>query len=291
MRRMRRSHSVCIVSWLLLILLLNALGLTDGTTSSAEEKIGEFVKYPNGTAFDTRTNLLWMTKDFRNLEGRAPKNWDEAMAWVEKMNQQRYGGYNDWRVPTDAEYKTLYDPRRSKVSYAKQPVGYPEAFEDGGGEWYWTGERRGMAANAFAQERGGERYSVDFIRGNVVPRNPRDAQNYLSIRLVRTGTPRAPGIAVLKSHDIAPINQALAGFLATCPEQVTTYDLGGNASDTQGMMTRLMASPPRLIVAIGPLAAQVARTEARGIPLLFLLVRNPRQQGLEGDQAMRVNWD
>ena len=62
------------------------------------------------------------------------------MAWAEKMNQQRYGGYNDWRVPTDAEYKALYDPRRSKRSYAKEPVGYPEAFEDGGGEWFWTRE-------------------------------------------------------------------------------------------------------------------------------------------------------
>ena len=83
---------------------------------------------------------MWMTQDFRNLEGRAPKSWDEAMAWAEKMNQQRYGGYNDWRVPTDAEYKALYDPRRSKRSYARNPVGYPEAFEDGGGEWVWTGE-------------------------------------------------------------------------------------------------------------------------------------------------------
>ena len=131
---MRMPHSVCTISWLLLVAIVGAVGLTRAA-DAAEEKIGDFLKYANGTALDTRTNLMWMTQDFRNLEGRAPKSWDEAMAWADKMNQQRYGGYSDWRVPTDAEYKALYDPRRSKRSYAKEPVGYPEAFEDGGGEW------------------------------------------------------------------------------------------------------------------------------------------------------------
>ncbi len=139
MSTMRMPHSVCTISWLLLVALVGTVGLTSAA-DAAEEKIGDFLKYANGTALDTRTNLLWMTRDFRNLEGRAPKSWDEAMAWAEKMNQQRYGGYSGWRVPTDAEYKALYDPRRRKKSYAKESVGYPEAFEDGGGEWFWTGE-------------------------------------------------------------------------------------------------------------------------------------------------------
>src|SRR5215831_9126524 len=109
-----------------------------------------------------------MTQDFRNLEGRAPKSWEEAMAWVEKMNQQRYGGYSDWRVPTDVEYKTLYDPRRSKTSYAKQPVGYPEAFEDGGGEWCWTSERYSSLGGNQAGNVKAEANSFDFRRGNVL---------------------------------------------------------------------------------------------------------------------------
>ena len=124
-------YSVFTISWLCLVAMVGAVGLTSAA-DEAGEKIGDFLKYANGTALDTRTNLMWMTQDFRNLEGRAPKDWDEAMAWALKMNVQRYGGYSDWRVPTDAEYKTLYDPRRSKKSYAQKPVGYPEAFEDGG---------------------------------------------------------------------------------------------------------------------------------------------------------------
>jgi len=109
---------VCTISWLLLVALVGTAGLTSAAADAPAAKIGDFLKYANGTTLDIRTNLMWMTQDFRNLEGRAPASWDEAMAWAEKMNQQRYGGYSDWRVPTEAEYKTLYDPRRSKMSYA-----------------------------------------------------------------------------------------------------------------------------------------------------------------------------
>ena len=129
---MRMPYRVFTISWLCLVVMIGAVGLTGAAAEDAGEKIGDFLKYANGTALDTRTNLMWMTQDFRNLEGRPPENWEEAMAWARKMNQQRYGGYSDWRVPTDVEYKALYDSRRSKKSYAQRPVDYPEAFEDGG---------------------------------------------------------------------------------------------------------------------------------------------------------------
>jgi putative ABC transport system substrate-binding protein len=300
---MRMPHSVCTISWLLLVALVGAAGLTSAAVDAPGEKIGDFLKYTNGTALDTRTNLMWMTQDFRNLQGRAPASWDEAMAWAEKMNQQRYGGYNDWRVPTDAEYKTLYDPRHSRMSYARNPVGSPAAFEDGGGEWFWTREKfvrggTGFQSNEELSRRRGllEAYIFDFRRGNVLPRSFRDAQDDLSVRLVRTGPPTtqgitAPGIAVLKSHDIAPINQALAGFVATCPEPITTYNLGGNTGNTKGIVDRIMAAPPKLIVAIGPLAAQVAKAEVRGVPVVFAMVRNPRKSGLEGDNISGISLD
>lgn len=71
------------------------------------EKIDHFIRDDNGTVLDTRTGLMWMAKDFRTIEGRSPKNWDEAMRWADKMNRQNYGGYNDWRVPKAVEYQAL----------------------------------------------------------------------------------------------------------------------------------------------------------------------------------------
>ena len=289
---MRIPYSVCIISWLL-VAVVGTIGLPSISAAVPGEKVGDFFKYANGTALDTRTNLMWMTQDFRNIEGRAPASWEEAMAWAEKMNRQRYGGYSDWRVPTEAEYKTLYDTRRSRLSYAKQPVGYPEAFEDGGGEWFWTGEiyTQPPAGDSRRRAQRLDAYGFDFRRGNVLPRNIEEARDDLSIRLVRPGPPRAQGIVVLKSHDIAPINQALAGFVATCTEQITTYDLGGRTSDTRGIIDRIMEAPPKLILAIGPQAAQVAKAEVQDIPVVFLLVRNPRKYGLEGDNITGISLD
>src|SRR5262249_59942218 len=128
MRSMRMPYSVRIISWFLLVAMVGAIGLSNDAAAVSGEKIGDFFKYANGTALDTRTNLMWMTQDFRNLEGRAPASWEEAMAWAEKMNRQRYGGYSDWRGATGAEYKTLYKPPRSRKSYAEQPVRYPETL-------------------------------------------------------------------------------------------------------------------------------------------------------------------
>jgi hypothetical protein len=68
-----------------------------------------FTRSDNDTVLDTCTRLMWMTQDYRNLEGKAPTQWDIALAWRAKMNQQRYGGYSDWHTATLAEYRTIYN--------------------------------------------------------------------------------------------------------------------------------------------------------------------------------------
>lgn len=158
------------------------------------EPIGRFIKYANGTVLDTRTQLMWMAQDFRNLEGRAPDDWEEAMAWATKINQQRYGGHSDWRVPTEEEYRTIYDQNRNKKSYAGRPVGYPEAFEDGGGEWFWTrelifrhndGEFR---TDEDLREMGlADAYGFNFQKGKLHVHKMTFTYHRLSVRLVRRG--------------------------------------------------------------------------------------------------------
>jgi hypothetical protein len=97
-----------------------------------------FIAHDNGTVVDTRTQLMWMAKDFWNIEGRSPVDWEETHTWAAKMNQQRYGGFSDWRIPTVAEYMTTYIAAKAKRSHDGKAVGYPDVFADGGGEWYWT---------------------------------------------------------------------------------------------------------------------------------------------------------
>ena len=87
----------------------------------------KWVVYSNETVVDLRTKLMWTKKDYRVLEGRFVKGWDEAMAWAQKMNAREYAGYRDWRVPSISEYKSIIDRDN-----------YPNAFESQGEECYWS---------------------------------------------------------------------------------------------------------------------------------------------------------
>jgi hypothetical protein len=71
---------------------------------------GRFIAYDNGTVLDTRTNLMWASKD----NGRAV-NWSNAKSYCESY---RGGGYSDWRMPTQNELAGLYDEGKMQQNEA-----------------------------------------------------------------------------------------------------------------------------------------------------------------------------
>jgi len=66
---------------------------------------GRFIAYDNGTVLDTKTNLLWATKD-----NDSDIDWNGAKTYCENY---RGGGYIDWRMPTQDELAGLYDRGKS----------------------------------------------------------------------------------------------------------------------------------------------------------------------------------
>jgi hypothetical protein len=64
-------------------------------------KDGPFIAYDDGTVLDTRTGLMWASKD----NGR-DINWRNAKSYCDNY---RGGGYSDWRMPTQDELAGLYD--------------------------------------------------------------------------------------------------------------------------------------------------------------------------------------
>ena len=118
-----------------------------GELESNSKKVGSWIVYSNATARDTRTDLLWMIYDFRNLNLRQPHSWDEAMEWAEEMNAKKQAGYSDWRVPTIEEYAGTYDPERTRLAYDKKEkykVGVPKVFANGGGYAFWSSQPKGL---------------------------------------------------------------------------------------------------------------------------------------------------
>lgn len=93
---------------------------------------------------------------------------------------------------------------------------------------------------------------------------------------------KAQTVAVIKSHDIEPFNKALAGFTAACPDPITEYNLRGSESGKKEIIKHIIAGKPRFVLAIGALAARVAKEEIHDIPVIFLMVANPRKHSLEG---------
>ena len=64
-----------------------------------------FVDNGDGTISDTKTGLMWVSKD-----NGVPINWPDAVEYCKNL---RVGGYTDWRMPTIDELEGLYDKSKS----------------------------------------------------------------------------------------------------------------------------------------------------------------------------------
>ena len=62
----------------------------------------------DGTVTDRATGLMWSKDD----SGRG-MNWWDALAWVQKMNVEKFLGHDDWRLPNVKELQSLVDYTRS----------------------------------------------------------------------------------------------------------------------------------------------------------------------------------
>ena len=283
----------CRVVVLVLVTMASHAWLSSGTAGEAGGKNGRFITYDNGTALDTETQLMWMTRDFHNLEGRAPEDVKEATAWPDKMNRQRYGGYTDWRVPTTEEYQSVYTPEKPRRTYRGDPVGYPSVFADGGGLWYWTRE---LAPSGRTLE---DLYTVHFGTGHLDQKTISDLGEPLvtydpqaSIRLVRFAPSKSHRIAVLKSRDLPPFNLVWAGFSVACRQHTSpydTYDLRGTTDNAKSIIDSIMTAKYNFVVAIGPLAAQVVKTEVWDIPVIFVMDSNASHQDPPRTHATEVS--
>ena len=62
----------------------------------------------DGTITDRATGLMWSKAD----SGKG-MNWQDALAWVQKKNAEKYLGHNDWRLPSVKELQSIVDYTRS----------------------------------------------------------------------------------------------------------------------------------------------------------------------------------
>ena len=110
-------------------------------TSEAEEKSQRFVEGEDDTVIDRTKRLVWLKKDTWQLTGKW-MNWVQVRDFSERMNRKRYAGYENWRLPTADEAKSLYDKTQSNEDYMGTTVPHPSLFTPGFGFLFWTSQVR-----------------------------------------------------------------------------------------------------------------------------------------------------
>lgn len=104
-----------------------------------------FVDNHKGAIMAVKDDLIWSKKDSRSELGKW-LNWDEANAYMKACNEQNYLGYNDWRLPTKSEVRSLFKhPDYYREVFLNEPAKKSRKVSDyqaGGESSLWTCEVR-----------------------------------------------------------------------------------------------------------------------------------------------------
>jgi hypothetical protein len=102
---------------------------------------GRFIAYDNGTVIDTRTSLMWASKDNgRNI------NWQDAKNYCDNY---RGGGYTGWRMPTQEELAGLHDNSKSYRATKLDYNVHLTEFIKLSTSYSWASDKRGSEAASF----------------------------------------------------------------------------------------------------------------------------------------------
>ncbi|MAD80282.1 MAG: hypothetical protein CMJ50_05470 [Planctomycetaceae bacterium] len=94
--------------------------------------LNDFVDNGDSTVTDNATGLTWARDD-----SGIGRDWEDALAWVQEMNDTNYLGYSDWRLPNAKELQSIVDYSRSPDttgSAAIDSVFNVSTIIDGGGD-------------------------------------------------------------------------------------------------------------------------------------------------------------
>lgn len=82
--------------------------------------------------FDHGTGLTWQQSG-----SAAALTIEQAREFVQQLNQNRFAGFRDWRLPTLEEAMTLLQPKKNRQQLHIDPV------FDFKQQWIWTADRHG----------------------------------------------------------------------------------------------------------------------------------------------------
>ena len=121
---------------------------------------------------DSETDIYWMKKDSWQDKGKF-LNWHESRDYADNKNMRSIGGFDDWRLPTGGEAKTLFLKEEENPGKGDVPLHIDKAFPEGAFKTCWL-----------AGDTSTKRPRFDFVEGKIL-----FAEEYAfgSVRLCRKG--------------------------------------------------------------------------------------------------------
>jgi len=96
-----------------------------------KEVENDYVNNGDGTITDRATGLMWEKSGSKNY---IP--YEKALAYVEELNQKRFSGHNDWRLPTVDELWSLMEKEKMNGDLYIDPI------FDATQRWCWSADKR-----------------------------------------------------------------------------------------------------------------------------------------------------
>ncbi|RSC93901.1 Lcl C-terminal domain-containing protein [Tenacibaculum singaporense] len=135
---------------------------------------------------DSTTNLIWMKNDFSAIEKRFLNKWNEVFEWQEKMNSDNYAGFNDWRVPSIKEYRSINKNKKDRINYKQLFTEIDSTFFWGKGAYaFWSSTTPNKNTASYMSFKEGFAVSGNREKITTYTKEHRGKSFGISVRLVR----------------------------------------------------------------------------------------------------------
>jgi len=109
----------------------------DEDEETEEEALPTFIDNGDGTVSEAKRGLQWK-KDDSFAEYKYGITWYEAHDYCEKINEQNFAGFDDWRLCGSEEAKGLFSFTRVNQDKDGAEIHIDSEFEPDGGHNTWT---------------------------------------------------------------------------------------------------------------------------------------------------------